>query len=308
MTNRSRTRLTPMLTRVAVLAILVSGCFGAAMSQSTFGLAYQLSHVDTGEPFPAPDGKHVVYESKIEGVYQLFTMDTDGSHSVQITHDHANHDIPSWSPDGKWIAFMSDRSGHEQIHIIHPDGSGETALTGDDMEAIHPTWSPDSAKVIFCTDDDMHPPKKNASEIYTVELANRRLTKVLSGGTNTYPAYSPDGKQLAFRKMLGEMNSEVFVANADGTDAKNISNHPAFDGWPSWSPDGKLIAFSSNRRSNYQVFVMYPDGSNVRLVANTEGRGIEPRFSADGKTLYFTNCRKVDFGTDCQIFAAPVPK
>ncbi|GAC1658663.1 MAG: hypothetical protein NVS9B15_20500 [Acidobacteriaceae bacterium] len=280
---------------------------GVAAAQGPTGLAYQVTHVDTGEPFPAPDGKRLVFESRIEGVYQLFVMNTDGKQQVQITHDHANHDIPAWSPDGKWIAFMSDGSGHEQIHIVHPDGTGEQALAGDELEAIHPTWSPDATQVIFCTDDDMHPPKKNASDIYTVDLRTKALKKIITGGTNTYPSYSPDGRHIAFRRMLVGLDSEVFVADADGANVRNLSNHPAFDGWPAWSPDGKRIAFSSNRRANDQIFVMDADGGNVKLVANTEGRATEPRFSIDGKTIYFTNCRKVDFGSDCEVFAAPTP-
>jgi TolB protein len=44
-------------------------------------------------------------------------------------------------------------------------------------------------------------------------------------------------------------NSEVFVANADGSGEVNVSKSPAFDGWPLWSPDGKLIVFSSNRQA-----------------------------------------------------------
>jgi Tol biopolymer transport system component len=104
--------------------------------------------------------------------------------------------------------------------------------------------------------------------------------------------------------MIGEMNSDVFVADADGSNAKNLTNHPAFDGWPAWSPDGTQIAFASNRRSSYQIFAMNADGSQVRLIANTEGRATAPKWSPDGKTILFTNCRNVDHGIDCQILAA----
>ena len=289
---------------ITALALLIF-C-PASYAQKALTLAYQLTHVDTGEPSPSPDGKKILFESSIAGHYELFTMNPDGSGVVQLTHSGTNHDTPSWSPDGRKIAVVSDRNGHEVIYVMNADGSGEQPVTSATADSIHPNWSRDSRKLIYCADDDLHPPKKNEAAIYVVDLQSGQTTTLISGGTNTYPSWSPDGRQIAFRKMLGEMNSEVFVANSDGTGQRNLTNHPAFDGWPAWSPDGKQIAFSSNRRANYQIFLMNADGSNVRLLANTEGRATEPRWSVDGKIIYFTNCRKVDFGIDCQVMAAKV--
>ena len=183
---------------------------------------------------------------------------------------------------------------------MNVDGSGLERLSPESAESIHPTWSPDIRQVIYCADDDLHPPKKNDASIYSVDLQSKVTKTLITGGVNTYPSWSPDGKHIAFRRMIGDMNSEVFVANGDGSDPRNVSNHMAFDGWPAWSPDGKQIAFSSNRRANYQIHITNANGSGVRLVSNTEGRATEPRWSPDGKTIYFTNCVKVDFGVDCE--------
>ncbi len=312
--------------------LLASGLFllffhGSSPAQrGAMTLAYQLTHVDTGEPFPSPDGKKIVFETMIEGVYQLFIMNPDGTGPVQITHDLANHDTPAWSPDGKKIAYASDRGGHSAIYVIDVGDPGEVGVTGrrpvatqalatatlgekvtdDKHEYIHPNWSPDGSKIIYCSDDDLKPPAKNASEVFSVDLKTRQVTTLIAGGTNTYPSWSPDGKKIVFRRMLGEMNSEVFLANGDGSEPRNLSNHPAFDGWPAWSPDGTRIAFASNRNANYQIWIMKADGTEPRLLANTEGRATEPRWSPDGKTIYFTDCKKVDFGVDCQVMTAVV--
>lgn len=117
---------------------------------------------------------------------------------------------------------------------------------------------------------------------------------------------SPDGRTIAYRKIIGEMNSEVFIADADGANPKNLTNHWSFDGWPAWSPDGRTIAFAGNRNAAYQIFLMDPDGGNVRLLANTDGRGTAPKWSADGKAVYFTVCQQRDFGRACEIMSAAV--
>jgi TolB protein len=298
--------LRPILSLPALLLFIAAISSGAA-AQRPMTLAYQLTHVDQGEPFFSPDGRRIVYETVVAGFQQIFVSDADGTHQMQITRDAVNHDSPAWSPDGQKIAFVSDKDGDESIYIMGPDGSRQERLTGHEHRFIHPNWSADSARLIFCTDDDLQPPRKNDSEIYTFDLKTRQLAMLISSGTNTYPSWSPDGTKIAFRRMLGEMNSEVFVANSDGSNQKNLTAHPAFDGWPAWSPDGKQIAFASNRRANYQIFVMNSDGSDVRLVANTDGRSTEPRWSPDGTRIYFSNCRPVDYGFDCQIFVAQLP-
>jgi TolB protein len=269
------------------------------------GLAYQLSHSINADPSFSPEGKRMVFISVIAGREQLFVMNADGSGAVQLTHDDANHEDPAWSPDGKTIAFVLSSNEIERIYLMNADGSGVRPLTPEGIRTIHPSWSPDSRRVAYCTDDDLKPPHKNPAQIYSIEVATGRVVQLIAGGVNTYPVWSPDGTRLAFRRMLGEMNSEVFIAKADGTEARNLTNHPAFDGWPAWSPDGHRIAFASNRNWNYQIFVMNADGRDVRLVANTEGRATAPIWGRDGKTIYFTICRKVDFGSDCEIFAAP---
>jgi TolB protein len=273
-------------------------------SHTAVALAYQLTHSVNADPSLTADGKRMVYISVINRREQLFAMNLDGSDPVQLTHDDADHEDPAWSPDGKTIAYVLLRDETERIHLMNADGSDPRPLTPAGVRTIHPNWAPDGKSVAYCTDDDLKPPYKNPAQIYSIEVATGKIRQLISGGVNTYPAWSPDGREIAFRRMLGEMNSEVFLANSDGSGVRNLSRHPAFDGWPAWSPDGNRIAFASNRNANYQIFVMNRDGSDVRLVANTEGRATAPKWSPDGKTIYFTICTKAGFGSDCEIFAA----
>ncbi len=297
-----------MKRELLLLTIILAGTAFARAQKPPLGIAYQFTHTENVDPTFSPDGKEMIYISVVAGKEQLFRVSLDGKNAVQLTRDNADHEDPAWSPDGKHVAFVFIHEGLEQIHLMDPDGGNVAPLTPKESKTIHPSWSPDSRRVIYCTDDDLAPPKKNNADILSIDIATRQITKLITGGVNTYPVWSPDGSKLAFRRMVGERDSEVFVANGDGSDPKNLTNDPAFDGWPDWSPDGKLIAFGSNRRGNFEIYVMNADGSDVRKAANTEGRATAPRWSKDGKKLYFTNCKKVDLGVDCEIMAVDIPR
>ena len=286
-----------------VCAMFFAGVLHAQIPRRPIGIAYQFTHSVNDSPSFSPDGKEMVFISVVAGKEQLFRMRLDGSQIVQLTRDDADHEDPAWSPDGNRVAFVLMREGREQIYLMNADGSSPEPITPPEVKTIHPNWHPDGKSLAYCTDDDLKPPKKNPAEIYSIDIATRKITKLIEGGVNTYPAWSPDGKKIAFRRMLGESNSEVFIANADGSDARNLTNDPAFDGWPAWSPDSSMIAFASNRRGSYEIYVMKPDGSDVRKLANNEGRATAPQWTRDGKSIFFPLCKKVDFSFDCQIYA-----
>jgi TolB protein len=299
--NSSDVSVTKRFLKGAAISLVASVACEAA---SPLSIPIQLTHSLNYATAAAPDGKRLVTITVIAGKGQIFVMNVDGSNPVQITHDTIDYDDPQWSPDGKKIVATGTAGEQQRIYIMNPDGSGPQPLTPPDIRAIHGSWSPDSRQVIFCADDDVRPPKKNDTKIYSIDVETKQIKTLVSGGVNTYPSWSPDMKKIAFRKIIGDMNSEVFVVNSDGTNLRNITNNPAFDGWPAWSPDGKWIAFASNRESAYQIYIMDENGGNVRLVANTEGRATAPRWSPDSKTIYFTNCRHSDYGYDCEVFAS----
>ena len=88
----------------------------------------------------------------------------------------------------------------------------------------------------------------------------RQLTD--SPGEDWNPAWSPDGKSLAFASnRSGTWN--LFMMRADGTDIRQLTDSPGTDLEPVWSPDGKKLAFTSNRDGRLEVFLLEVSSQDI---------------------------------------------
>lgn len=289
-----------------LLVAMALACSSLTAARGIAAAAVPVTYSLNYDPTLSPDGKRMIFLKALEGREQMFIANADGSDERLLLHDSVNIEDPAWSPDGRQVAYVRMDGAKNTLHVMNIDGTGDRRMSPPNHSPIHPAWMPDGKSILYCTNDDLDPPRKDAAEIYRVDLTGGAIATVISGGVNTYPVPSPDGTRIAFRKFF-DNNSEVFVADSDGTKVRNLTDHPAFDGWPAWSPDGKRIAFGSNRNSSYQIFVMDAVGGNVRLVANTEGRATAPKWAPDGQSIYFTNCWRTGSKSACEIFVAPAP-
>ena len=132
-------------------------------------------------------------------------------------------------------------------------------------------------------------------------LTQDAFKQISSGGKSRQPAWSPDGRQVAFVKMNGS-SSALWVMSADGSGAHAItqlsgaggkSSHWAFQ--PAWSPDGKLLAYVSEEATyDLALWVINADGSGRRQLATLDAYtgGIDtPSWSPDGTRIAFTAYR-----------------
>ena len=104
------------------------------------------------------------------------------------------------------------------------------------------------------------------------------------------PAWSRDGRTIVFVSWR-DGNGEVYAMNADSSEPRNLTQHPAKDVRPAWSPDGRRIAFVSRRDGNSEVYVMNADGSGKRNLTRNRASDDYPTWSPDGRRIAFLRGR-----------------
>lgn len=179
------------------------------------------------------------------------------------------------------IVYTSEEFGGN-VMAMRPDGSRRVQLTNDPPTYAAPAVSPDGQTIAVAYGA--------WDGIWVLDRFGKGRTKLIGGGNfDGTPAWSPDGKKLAFRRLIhgpyGDVG-RIFVVNRDGTGLRQLTPEPTdntrnpFDGDPSWSPDGTRVLFS---RSGEMSFINV-DGTGL---VSTGVIGDSPSWSRDGTHIAY---------------------
>ena len=244
---------------------------------------YELTGV--ADPRLSPDGRTVAFvvwridREANEYRGNIWLAPVDGSAPPRrLTFGSRRDADPRWSPDGTSLAFTSNRVGDAmQLHVIPVSGGGEARKLTDLKEDVkHAAWSPDGQRIAFDSrvradyydeeDEKKRPPRRitrlfykldnegwtadRPSHVFVVPADGSEEPTQLTSGEwqDSKPAWSPDGKRLAFVSGRHEdwdivPAEDVYVIDAGGGEPSVLTGTDGLCGGPSWSPDGSRIAF-----------------------------------------------------------------
>jgi TolB protein len=181
------------------------------------------------------------------------------------------------------IAFRVDTGGVSEIYLADYDGYNAVPVTQDKTINRDVAWVP-GQRILYYTSYRTRNPF-----VYSHNLQSG-ARQLIAGfpGINAAPAVSPDGRRVAMILSKGG-SPDVYVANADGSNLKRLTNSKEDESSPCWSPDGRKLCFTSRAGGMAQLYTVSVDGGSMtRLTTTGASRVTEPDWSPDGKTIVFT--------------------
>jgi tricorn protease len=250
-------------------------------------------------PDISPDGKLVAFSY----LGDIWTVEAIGGVARPVTMHEAHEINPCFSPDGRWIAFSSNRHGSYDVFVVAAHGGRPKRLTFDSAHDMAMGWTPDGKGVIFSSTRSTNFPP--SPEMYVVPFEGGRerplpfvdAKELALCPTGGHAAFSR-GPGIWYRKgYRGSSNDDIWLANAEGTVVRRLTDFNGQDTSPMWSPDGRKIYYVSELGGNPANVIcqdLNPSGSppqadgKPRSITHHKEDGVRrARISANGEWIVY---------------------
>lgn len=209
---------------VAGRHVYVINVDGTGRRQLTAGPSFDAN------PSFSPNGKQVVFDRHAStGKTHVFVINVDGTGLRQLTNGNFNDSEPVYTPNGRRIVFVSDRdhdvkTDRSDIFAMAPSGANQRVLIDGPYYEKEPDTAPNGKAIAFVSN------RRPGINIFVANASGRDVRQLthnkrdcFSGSCNLSPAWSPDGKHIAYL-AVGRYSSDLEVRRADGGGVKEFSD------------------------------------------------------------------------------------
>jgi len=168
-------------------------------------------------PRLAPGGRRLAFVSRRDGNSEIYLMALPVGNVLNLTNHPAADYEPDWSPDGRRLVFVSERDGGRDLYLLDWALSEVTRLTMAGPGEVYrsPRWSPAGDRIAYSA------VRGGVEQVYVLDLDIGAETQVTDWPLKgRYPAWSPDGRRLAFAGWHDDDRPGVYVAQSDGSEVE----------------------------------------------------------------------------------------
>ena len=237
----------------------------------------------------SPDGKNLTFIRYFSSFKrEIFVVPATGGKPRQITEDDVRIYGLAWNADGKSLFFTSFRAVNQlnlwQISINKKAEPELIQTNGKNLQDL--AISPDGKIAAFV--------EETADEnIWEVAPDEPPKPLIRSSRADHSPHFSPDGTTIIFvSERTG--NYEIWLADADGKNQRQLTYEKGSAGSPRFSPDGRFIAFDAQMAGGSDIFIVSVNGGTPRRLTQNGANNSLPAWSIDGKWVFFVSNRTGD--------------
>ena len=234
----------------------------------------------------------IAYNSNLDGDYEIFIANADGTNARQVTFNLFNESAPVWLSSGLAIAYGSTQGGSNQLFVTELWSGVETNISNNTYGDNNPSLAYPSNRVVFATHEI------GLSNIFKMNIDGSQRVALTSftDSLDIYPDWSPDGLKIAFCRLNQDVSTawRLYTMDANGTNVVRLTDGSGYADHPDWSPDGSQIAFVWGDNESTNIFIIDDDGANPINLTNDSSINSSPCWSPDGTRIAFCSDRDGD--------------
>lgn len=193
--------------------------------------------------------KIVFQSTRLDGNYDIYVMDDDGSNTQRLMDSPLKDAVPRWSPDGKQIIFSrekrrEDKPGQQQIDVflMNSDGSFPQQLTHHIGISSSPVWSADGERIAFGSNHS------GFWNIHVIDIGNRESQQLTHNEDRRHTIsvhdWSPSGKNIAYSATTPPAWRTIYIMDTNGENPRPLVKGAGTLRYSArWSPDGQKILY-----------------------------------------------------------------